>query len=216
MFDDGHLRPCRVLATRTHGATLGSRFGVVQAGLVTRIAEHRRTQAHRNARLVHHVEHAAQAVAWLAYQVADGTRAVIGHGGANREFALAKIQQRVRHAAIAELVIQARQRHVVALAREFAVFVHQLLRHDEQRDAFGAWNQLAVCIGNFGQHQMDDVFGQLMLTVGYPHFVAAQPVARTQRIKFRLHAIGHGPRHDVRQTRPGLRLTQAHRARKPA
>jgi hypothetical protein len=61
------------------------------------------------------VEHAAQAFAGLAHQVADRARAA-----AHRVLAFAEIQQRVGGAAPAQLVVQAGQRDVVALAGQLA------------------------------------------------------------------------------------------------
>jgi hypothetical protein len=57
---------------------------------------------------------------------------------AHRVFAFAKIQQGVDRAAPAQFVVQTGQGHIVALAGELALGVHQFLGHDEQRDAFGA------------------------------------------------------------------------------
>ena len=50
---------------------------------------------------------------------------------------------------------------IVARA-EAAVVVDQELRHDEQGDAFGARR----CAGGPGQHQVDDVLGQIVLAEG--------------------------------------------------
>ena len=186
---------------------LGAVARVLQARLVAGIAQHHGTEPHRDARLVHHVEHAAQTFARRTDQVADRTR-----GAAHLELALTEVQQRVRNAAITQLVVQARERHVVALAGEFGAFVHQLLRHDEQRDAFGAGNQLAVRPRDLGQHQVHDVLGELVLAVADPHLVAAQAVARAERVALEVIAVGHGARGDVRQRRAGLRLAQAHGA----
>ena len=73
-------------------------------------------------------------------------------------------------------------------------------------------HQLAVRPGDLGQHQVDDVLGQLVLAVADPHLVAAQAVARAERVGLEVGAIGHGARDDVRQAGAGLRLRQAHGA----
>jgi hypothetical protein len=70
-------------------------------------------------------------------------------------------------------VVQPGQRHVVALAGQLPVGVDQLLGHDEQRNAARARHQLAVRARDLGQHQVDDVLGQLVLAGGDPHLVAA-------------------------------------------
>ena len=55
-------------------------------------------------------------------------------------------------------VVQARQRHVVAHAGQLAVGVHQLLGHDEQRNALGAREPACRPAPGSGQHQVHDVF----------------------------------------------------------
>ena len=76
----------------------------------------------------------------------------------------------------------------------------QELRDDEQRDALHAGRSA----GDLGQHQVDDVLGQLVVAAGDPHLVAGQPVGAV--------VLGLGPRGDVGQRRAGLRLRQRHRA----
>ena len=73
-------------------------------------------------------------------------------------------------------------------------------------------NQLAVRPGDLGQHEVDDVLGQLVLAVADPHLVAAQAVAWAERVGVEIVAVGHCARRDVRQARAGLRFRQAHRA----
>ena len=147
--------------------------------MVARHAQHGGGHADADARLIHHVEHAAQATARLAHQVAHGTAAlpVQPRCVGDWEFAFAKIKQGVGRAAPTQLVVQPGQRHVVAHADELAVSVHQMFGHDEERDAACAGDQLTVRAGDFGQHQMDDVLGQLMLARRYPHLVALEAVA---------------------------------------
>ena len=130
----------------------------------------------------------------LADQVADRAGPPAG-----RVHALAEVQQRVRRPAVAHLVVEPGQDDVVALAQR-AVLVHQELRHDEQRDALHAGRTA----GDLGQHQVDDVLGQLVVAAGDPHLVAGQPVGA---VVLRL-----GPGGDVGQRRAGLRLRQRHGA----
>jgi hypothetical protein len=59
-------------------------------------------------------------------------------------------------------VVQAGQRHVVAFAGQLRLLVDQVLGHDEQRDAPRARHQLAVRPRDLGQHQVHDVFGDLV------------------------------------------------------
>ena len=70
----------------------------------------------------------------------------------------------------------------------------------------------AVGAGNLGQHQVDDVLGQLVLAAGDPHLVAAQAVARAERIGLEVVAVGHRARRHVRQAGTRLRLRQRHGA----
>ncbi len=139
----------------------------------------------------------------LAHQVADGT----GLAARLVLHAFAEVQQAVGGAAIAHLVVQAGQYHVVVLAQA-AVGIDQVLGHDKQRDALHARDQLAVRAGDLGQHQVHNIVGQLMLAGRDPHLVAAQAVLLAQR-RF---AVVVGARGDVRQRRAGLRLGQAHGA----
>mmetsp|Transcript_61335 Transcript_61335/g.145005 ORF Transcript_61335/g.145005 Transcript_61335/m.145005 type:complete len:364 (-) Transcript_61335:757-1848(-) len=205
MLDDGPLRAGGVLARRGHRSPLRALLGIGQAGLVAGIAQHRRAQADANAHLVHHVEHAAQALTGLADQVADRPGPT-----ARCPAALAEVQQAVRRAPMAKLVVEAGQRDVVALAAQCAVWRHHPLGDDEQRNAPRAGDELAVRAGDLGQHQVDDVLAQLVLAARDPHLVAAQPVARSQRVTrvFQLRAGGH-----VGQRGAGLRLGQAHGAK---
>ena len=130
----------------------------------------------------------------LADQEADGAGPPAG-----AVHALAEVEQRVRRPPVAHLVVEPGQDDVVALA-ERAVVVHQELGDDEQRDALHAGRTA----GDLGQHQVDDVLGQLVVAAGDPHLVAGQPVAAV--------VLGLGPRGDVGQRRAGLRLRQRHRA----
>ena len=159
VLDDAALRRGGVLASAGHGPALWPVFGVVEGRLITRHAQHGGRHADGNTRLIHHVEHAAQAFVRLAHEVTDSAGPAI-----DRVFAFAKIEQRVGCAAPAELVVQAGQRHVVANAGELTVGIDHFLGHDKERNTFGAGNEFAVGAGNLGQHQMDDVLGQLMLT----------------------------------------------------
>ena len=86
------------------------------------------------------------------------------------------------------------------------------LRHDEQRDAARAGDEPAVLAGDLRQHQMDDVLGELVLAARDPHLVAAQAVARAERVGLEVLAVGHRAGGHVRQAGAGLRLRQRHRA----
>ena len=91
----------------------------------------------------------------------------------------------------AELVLDRHAPHVVGCSR-FSVGANQPLRHDEERNAFNAlWR-----IGFARQHEMNDIFGEVVFPVGDKDLLAVEPIA----------AIGlrDGPRADRGQV--GTRL----------
>src|SRR4029450_5680394 len=169
-------------------------------------------------RLVHHVEHDLQTLTGLADAIADGSGAlaVDTAGTAQRNAAFAEIEQRVRYASITELVVEPRERDVVALAGQASVCVDHEARHREERDALGPGNGLASRAGNLREHEVHDVLTQVVLATGNPHLVALEPVARAERIGFEVRAVGHRDGRDVAEARSGLRLAQAHRAEESA
>ena len=210
VFDDSDLGLGGVLASRADGAALRPIAGIGKTRLVTGVAKHRRTQADPDTCLVHHVEHAAQAVARLADEVTNGAR-----GAAHRKAVFAKVEQGVGRAAVAELVVEAGECHIVACPQPDALRVidlHQPLGNDEQRHAAGARRQATVGSGDLGQHQVDDVFRDLVVPGRDPHLVARQAIPWPQRIGFKAVAVGQCPGRDVAQRGPHLRLTQAHGA----
>ncbi len=196
---------------------LGAVPGVLQARAVAGQAEHGGGHADADAGLVHHVEHALQAVARHAHPVADGARATAVQParplpGPHRVRALSEIEQRVGGATPAELVVEARQGHIVALAGELPGAVHQVLGHDEERNALHAGHRAAVRPGDLGQHEVDDVLGHLVVAGGNPHLVAGQAVARAERIGLEIVPVGHGARGDVGERGACLGLGEAHGA----
>ena len=177
MLDERHLRLRGVFATSFDGTPLRAGFGVVQRGLVTCQAQHGGGGADADTRLVHHMEHTTQALARFTHQITHRARAttkwpIAAHG----ELAFAEVKQSVGRAAPPELVVEPGQRHVISLAGELTLRVDQFLRHDKKRNTACAGYEFAVSIRNFGQHQVDDVLGQLMLTGRNPHFVAFEAV----------------------------------------
>ena len=134
--------------------------------------------AHVEPRGFHHGEHIRQAFACAPHQIARCAVKLHGAGGAGVD---------------AELVFQAHRVHRIARAQA-AVGVEQKFRHDKQRDALHA----RCRIGQPRQHQMDDVFGELLLAPSNEDFLPRDAV--------RAVAIGRGLRGNVRQirTRVGL------------
>ena len=99
----------------------------------------------------------------------------------------------------AELVLDAGADHVVARAQR-AVGVHEILGHQEQRDAARAGRR----IGQAGQHEMDDVVGHLVVAVGDEDLGAEDAVG----------AVGPalGARLELAQVGAGVRLGEVHGA----
>ena len=88
----------------------------------------------------------------------------------------------------------------VAPPAEFAVFPHQHLRHQKQGDALRAGRG----VRQFGQHQMDDVLGEVMLARGDEDLRAGDAVTA---VPLRLGAGA-----DDAQVGSGMRLGEAHAA----
>ena len=153
------------------------------------------------------MEHALQAFARLAHQIANRTCTAT-----HRVLAFTKIQQGVDRAAPTEFVVQTGQSHIIAFTRELTLCVHQFFGHDEERNAFGTRDGFAVSPGNFGQHQMNDVLAQFMVAGGDPHLVALEPKPGAQGVLQVVCAIGGGAGGHIRQRRPGLWFAQAHGA----
>ena len=144
-------------------------------------------QADREARIVHHREHAIEPAVLLADQPADRA-------------ALVAIDHRAgRRAVNAELVLDRVAARIVARA-ERAVVVDEELRHEEQRDAFRAGRR----IGQPREHEVDDVVGQIVLAVGDEDLRAGDAIA----------AVGCplGARAQRADIRARLRLGELHRA----
>ena len=133
--------------------------GIGERGLVARGAERRRAEPHPDACLVHHMEHVGEALVRLAKEMA--------HAGP----VLAQMQKRVGGAAITHLVVQAGERHAVALA-DSSPIQHLVLGNDEQRYALDAGRTAR----DLRQHQVDDVFRYLLIASRYPHLPAEQAV----------------------------------------
>ncbi len=170
---------------------------VTKSQAIAAISKRRGTESHPNARLVHHPEHLWQALPRFTDEPSDRARRAI-----RTMSSLAQIQQAVRRAPIAHLVVEPRDSDIVSCP------AGQDLRHDEQRNAARARDQPSVRIGHFRQHKMDNVFGQIVVSAGNPHLVSGQPVPRTEFVV----AVRHGARRNVRQVRSRLGFRQTHRS----
>src|SRR5579863_4595148 len=161
-------------------ARVGSRL------LIGALADRHALQADMQPRHVHHDEHGLEATVLLAYQRADGAAVVaIGHDAG-------------RAGVDAELVLEADAAQIVARAQA-AVVVNEKLRHDEQRNAFGARGR----VGQAREHEMDDVAGHVVFAPRDEDLLAGDAV---------MIAFAHRPRPQRTEVGAGLRLRQVHRA----
>ena len=140
--------------------------------------------AHRESGGVHHDEHGPEALVRLADQIPD--RAVVVHhaGGV---------------AVDAHLLLDGATAHRVAVA-ETGVGVDQELGHNEQADALDP----VRAARNLGQHQMDDVFGQVVLAGGDEDLGAGDTIGSV-RLRF-------GPGAQQTQVGAAVRFGQVHGA----
>src|SRR5678815_1044204 len=74
VLDDADLRLAGVLASGTDRSALRPALRILERCFVAGEAEHRRAQADGDARLIHHVEHAAQALALSLIHISEPTR----------------------------------------------------------------------------------------------------------------------------------------------
>jgi hypothetical protein len=117
--------------------------------LVSALGNGNALHTHGVACSVHHDEHVLQATVFLAHQVAHRTAVVT------------KLQHGCGAGLDAHLVFDAHAEHVVA-GTQGTVCIHHEFGHDKQADALHALGRAL----HTGQHQMDDVLGHVVLTVG--------------------------------------------------
>ena len=192
MHDDRIGRLVRRLRSRKRAAlqaVAGIGDGVLVGDLGLRQALHRDAKP----RLVHHHEHALHALVFLADQPAGGA-VVIHHAGGI--------------AVNPHLVLDRAAGHAVARAKR-SIGIDQDLRHHEQRHALDAGRRAL----DSREHQMDDVFRQIMLAggdedLGAGDLVAAvglldrlgaqQPEIGAALRLGEIHGAGPLPRHHLR------------------
>ena len=178
----------RLGIARRDVAELDAFLRVLDRVLVRAVGDREALHADGEARGVHHHEHVLQAAVRLADEVAD------------RAFAVLAVVERARRVRVdAELVLDPRALHVVALAQR-AVGVHQHLGHDEHRDALGAFGRARQP----REHEVDDVRRHVVLAERDEDLLALDAV---------VVALGRRRRAHLREVRARLRLGEAHRAR---
>ena len=182
VVDDGD-RTARTFDGARLDALLRERDGLLVRALGEADALHADAEAGR----VHHDEHVFEAAVLFADERAD------------RAAMVAELQHRGRARLDAQLVLDRHAVHVVAFAQR-AVVTHHELRHDEQRNPLHARGR----VRRTRQHEVDDVLGHVVLTVGDEDLGAENLVGAV--------ALRHGARAHGGEVGTGLRLRQVHRA----
>ena len=172
---------------RSGRAALAALVGVGEGLLVGPLGDGHPLQADAQAGVVHHREHGPHPAVLLADE--EPHRAVVvavGHhaGGTGMD---------------PQLVLDRHAAHVVAGAGR-PVGGRQVLGHQEAADPPGPRR----CVGRAGQHQVNDVVGEVVLAVGDEDLGSVQPV--------RAVGLGHGPGGDRPEVGPGLGLGEVHGA----
>ena len=183
MHDQRIGRPLGVGGARD-GPALQAVLGIGDGVLIGRDRAGIALQSHAQARLVHHGEHGPHPLVQVAQQPAAGIVIVHDAGGV---------------AVDAHLVFQRAHRHAVAFPQA-AIRVHQKLGHDEQADPPGSL-AAARCLG---QHQMDDVFRQVVIAGRDEDLLPRDQIAAV--------VLGFGPGAQDAQIGAAMRFGQVHRA----
>ena len=139
------------------GARLQAFAGVAEGALEGPFGDTQALQADLEARVVHHREHAGQALVRLAQQPAPGAVEVHHAGGGALD---------------PHLVLDGAAPQAVALAQG-AIGIGDELRHQEQTDALHPGRRVRQA----RQHQVDDVLGEVLLATADEDLAAADRVA---------------------------------------
>ncbi len=187
MHDDriGHLVLCDRAGRRT---ALHAFARIFDGALVGALAGGQALDADAQALVVHHGEHRRQALVGLADHPADGA-VEVHHAGRRR--------------LDAHLVLDGAAGKRIARTQRTVIVDHHL-GHEEQRDAARTGRR----IGQLGQHQVDDVLGQIVFAAGDEDLGTADLVAAV--------GLGLGLGADDAQVGAGMGLGQTHRARPDA
>ena len=183
MADDRHR-----IAPLAEFGRLHPLAGIGDGLLIGPLGNRHALQANVDAGVVHHGEHGRHAPVLLADQIADaGVLVAKRHhaGGTGMD---------------TQLVLDRHAAHVVA-GTGAAILADQELGHDEQRNALGAGRRA----GRAGQHQMDDVVGQVVFAIGDEDLGALDAPGAI--------VGGFGLGFQRAHVRAGLRLGQVHGAR---
>ncbi|MCY1419383.1 hypothetical protein D9M71_349720 [compost metagenome] len=174
---------CFVLGLRAGwGAALQAVAGIGHGVLVRTLGSCQALDTHAQAFVVHHGEHGRQAFVRLADEVTDRFVEVHHAGGRTLD---------------AHLVLDGAAIDRVTCAQA-AIGVDQHLRHQKQRDTLGPGR----CVRQLGQHQVDDVFAQVLLTTGDEDLGPADLIGTI--------SLGFGTGANDAQVGAGMGFGQAH------
>ena len=188
MLDDGDA----LAAVRSGAGGLDSVGGIGARLLERAFRDLHALAADIDPRRIHHREHRREAAMLLAHELADTfTIVAVAHHAGGR-------------GVDAELVLEADGAKVVFRA-ERAVRLHMVFGHEEQRDAPAARRRA----GQAGQHQVDNVFRQLVFAEGDEDLLPGNAVFPGMFSLGDRHR-GGAQRADIAAR---LRLGQVHRAR---
>ncbi|MNH18517.1 hypothetical protein D3C79_782210 [compost metagenome] len=183
MHDDrvGDLVAC----LRTgRGPALQTVLGIARSILVGGLCTADALEANRQALVVHHGKHCRQPAVGFAYQVTGGFVEVHHAGGRGLDAHLVFNGAAVRRIARAEA----------------AIGIDQELRYQKQRNALGPGRG----VGQLGQDQVDDVFGQVLLAAGDEDLGATDAITAI--------SVGFGFGANDAQIGTGMWFGQAHGA----
>ena len=183
----GDIAVAALAVSALGAAALPALAGEFEGLLVGALGDGDALRPDREPRRVHHHEHGGEAAVLLADEPGLGA------------LALAEDHDAGRRTVDAELVLDAGAAQVVARA-EASVRLDQEFRGEEQRQAARAGRRA----GKPREDEMDDVLGQVVLSIGDEDLLAEQAVGPVVgALRARSHCIEVGA---------GLRLGQVHRA----
>ena len=178
VVDDRHgFRPAREFVALHAILRIGKR------PLIGTLGNRHALHAHAETGRVHHDEHVRKPFVLFTHDITHGI--VEHHHGRGARMD-------------AQLVLDRCAGCGIALPQR-PIRLDEELRHDKQRDSLHARGR----IGRAGQHEVDDVLGQVMFAVGNEDFLPADPV---------VIPLAHRFRAQQGKVRAGLRFGQIHRA----
>ena len=182
VVDDGLFS----IAATQHHRPLLALAGKLDRALIGRLTDRVAFDANSQSGGIHHRKHVHQATIFLAYQVTHSTVIIAERHDAGR----ARVN--------AEFVFDRCGANIVALAG-LSISIENKFRHHKQRySLYPGWS-----IGGSRQHQMNDVVGHVVITIGDEDLLSFNQIVITGRFCTRPHG---------RQVRACLRFGEIHRA----